>query len=131
MNNPLKHIALLTLLLFFSTCSSPDKQNLLSEKVNTGKVLFEASNCTQCHSLSGKDMYGPALNNILQTQIKVLRDGKEDTVLIDRDYLYRSIEKPDFEKHIDFRTRKMPQPTLTFKEIDAITEYLIFINEKD
>lgn len=111
-------------------CNSPksDKTNP-KENVNKGKVLFNSVGCTLCHSVTGEARYGPSLNGILNTSIQVIRDGSEHTLIIDREYILRSIQKPDYEKLISFRNSKMPKTELSSEEIEFITDYLISINE--
>ena len=74
-------------------------------------------------------MYGPSLNGILHTSIQVIREGSEHTLIIDREYILRSIQNPDYEKLINFRNSKMPKTELSPEEIEFITDYLISINE--
>jgi len=82
-----------------------------------------------CHSVTGESMYGPSLNGILHTSIQVIREGSEQTLIIDREYILRSIKNPDYEKLINFRNKKMPKTELSSEEIEFITDYLISINE--
>ena len=82
-----------------------------------------------CHSFEGKDLYGPALNSILDTKVKVVRNNKEQYVIIDRKYIFRAIKNPEFEKLKGFEKRKMPVPDLNKAEMQAITDYIIFLNE--
>jgi len=111
-------------------CNSPksDKTNP-KENANKGKVLFNSVGCTTCHSVTGETKYGPSLNGILNTSIQVIRDGSEHTLIIDRQYILRSIQNPDYEKLINFRNSKMPKTELSSEEIELITDYLTSINE--
>lgn len=92
-------------------------------------MLFNSVGCTMCHSVLGESKYGPSLNGILNTSIQVIREGKEQTLIIDREYIHRSIQDPDFEKPINFKNSKMPKTELSSEEIEFITDYLISINE--
>jgi hypothetical protein len=111
-------------------CNSP-KSSKLNPKENEkkGEELFNSVGCTMCHSVKGETMYGPSLNGILHTSIQVIQEGSEKTLIIDRDYILRSIKNPDFEKLINFRNKKMPKTELSPEEIEFITDYLISINE--
>jgi cytochrome c oxidase subunit 2 len=115
----------------FSGCnfSNSGKVNT-EENVEKGDVLFHSVGCTQCHSLNGETMYGPALNNILNTSIRVIRDGKEVSLTVDREYIRHSVQNPEYEKLLNFKTRKMPKTELSEEEINQLTDYLISINEK-
>jgi len=114
----------------FFGCNSPKSGKTNSkENVNKGEALFNSVGCTLCHSVSGEARYGPSLNGILNTSITVIRGGSEHTLIIDREYILRSIQNPDFEKLINFRNSKMPKTELSSEEIEFITDYLISINE--
>lgn len=60
----------------------------------------------------------------------VVRDGEEHSIKIDREYIRRSIQNPEFEKVVDFKDRKMPKPEIAKDEIERIVDYLIFVNSK-
>ena len=75
-------------------------------------------------------MYGPALNNILNTSIRVIREGKEVSLTVDREYIHRSIRNPEYEKLLDFKKQKMPITELSEDQINQLTDYLISINER-
>lgn len=111
-------------------CSSNGKKPTLAENAAKGEVLFLSVGCTQCHSLNGETMYGPALNNILNTSIRVIREGKEVSLTVDREYIHRSIQNPEYEKLLDFNKRKMPKTELSEDQINQLTDYLISIHDK-
>jgi cytochrome c oxidase subunit II len=119
------------MVFFLAGCSSKSgKKTVNNENVKKGEALFKSVGCSMCHSISGDNMYGPSLNSILNTDVIVVRDGKERSLKIDRDYILRSIQNPEFEKVVDFKDRKMPKPELAFDQIECITDYLIFVNSK-
>lgn len=112
-------------------CNSQNSNKITTkESTQKGEVLFVSVGCTTCHSLSGETRYGPSLNKILNTDVIVIQGGKEHSLKIDREYIKRSIQDPDFEKLVDFKNKKMPKPTLSPDEIDQIADYLISINSK-
>lgn len=119
-------ISLWILLMHMVSCKSSEEKE---KRIELGKELFQKSNCQMCHSFEGKDLYGPALNSILDTKVKVIRNNKEQYVTIDRKYIFRAIKDPEFEKLKGFEKRKMPVPDLSKSEMKAITEYIIFLNE--
>ncbi|GAA4235686.1 hypothetical protein GCM10022291_18270 [Postechiella marina] len=116
-------------LLSILGCKKIDKKPKL-EQIEKGQKLFTSVGCATCHSLSGKKLYGPSLNTILGTEIKVIRKKVEHTVIIDKNYILQSIIHPDFEKPIEFKNSKMPKPILTTNEINCIVDYIISINKK-
>lgn len=112
-------------------CNSPNNGKIKTvENANKGKELFNSVGCTMCHSVSGEARYGPSLNSIFNTEIHVIRNGEEKVITIDREYIRRSIQNPDYERVNTFQNRKMPVPTLSSEEIEYITDYLISISEK-
>jgi cytochrome c2 len=126
-----KNIIIFLIVFFIVGCNSQNNSKITTkESAQKGEALFASVGCTTCHSLSGEARYGPALNKILNTDITVIRGGKEHTVKVDREYIKRSIQDPDFEKLVDFKNKKMPKPTLNPDEIDQIADYLISINSK-
>jgi cytochrome c oxidase subunit 2 len=123
-------LALLFLVLFvMAACNetSPkkmDKDEILKE----GPILFAKYGCTVCHSINGKIIYGPALNNIFMKEIKVTRNGQELTMIVDREYLKRAITDPRAEKVQDYQNKEMPVPAFSEEEADILVEYLILLN---
>lgn len=122
-------------ILFFIVllaCNQPkaNKDSRLA-LVEEGEKLFQSSICFQCHSLKGQKMYGPALNSLLNKSVNVIRNGDTLSVIADRKYLLRSIKNPDFEKVLGFEKSTMPAPTLSEKQLNAVLEYLIVINEQE
>lgn len=112
-------------------CNSQNSKRIVSkENADKGQELFNSVGCVMCHSVTGEARYGPSLNSIFNTEIHVIRNGEEKVLLIDREYIHRSIQDPDYERVHNFQNRKMPRPTLSSEEIDYITDYLISISEK-
>lgn len=117
------------LALLYSCGGAANKQNQ-KEALSTGPDLFNKFVCFTCHSLDGSDMYGPSLRNIHMKEVKVIREGKEMDVVIDRKYLERSITDPDFEKVKEFQSRTMPKPEISKKEVDILVEYIIGLSQE-
>ncbi len=115
--------------LIFSCKDS--KNNVSSENIQKGAQLFASVGCATCHSLSDDHkLYGPSLHNILGTQIKVIRNGEEHSILVDKDYIKLAIVDPDYEKPVVYKSNKMPKPSLTHNEVNCIVDYLIVLNKK-
>ena len=108
-------------------CSSSKEKTRL-KNLQKGKELFTSVGCATCHSTSGSKFYGPALNKLLGMETNVIRNGKEYTFKIDRNYIRKSIIDPDYEKPLLYKSNKMPKPNLTDVEVDCLTDYLISIN---
>ena len=110
-------------------CSAPvDKNVLHAERASRGEVLFGNYGCKACHSLTGDNMYGPSLNNILHKKVEVSREKKTDLVVVDRAYLMRSLMDPGYEKVAGYQDRTMPKPDIPEHDMESIVEYLIQVN---
>jgi mono/diheme cytochrome c family protein len=122
----------LTVILIIVDVSACGKQKKSGsgrvEDPKKGEVLFNTAGCAACHSITGENRYGPPLNSILGKDVLVLRDGRTDTVKVDRQYIQRSLQEPGSEKVLSFRKRNMPAINLTQEEIGYIVDYLIYIN---
>ena len=126
-----KNNLIFLIVFLISGCNSQNSNKLTTkESTQKGEALFATVGCTTCHSLSGETLYGPSLNKILNTEVIVIHGGKEHPLKVDREYIKRSIQDPDFEKLVDFKNKKMPKPTLSPDEIDQIADYLISINSE-
>lgn len=75
-------------------------------------------------------MYGPSLNNILNTTVRVIgTDSIVKAKQIDRDYILKSIKYPDLEKSVEYLESKMPKPELRNEEFEVLADYIIYINQ--
>ena len=90
------------------------------DPVARGRAIAEDVGCTACHSTGTDDRLGPGWGGIWGTE-RELADG--GTVVVDEDYVRRSITRPDAEVVTGFTTR-MPRVPLTDEEIDDLTSYL-------
>ena len=122
--------AFLFILTLYGCTNSGDQYLVSEERANKGKELFKNDGCVTCHSLTGEIKYGPSLNNILHTRIEVIREGKIQTIIVDRKYLTRSIYEPDYEKVEAFKNKKMPKPQISLEDINHLVDYLIFVNNQ-
>lgn len=118
----------LILCLFFFTIAcgespqkKPDKQDILKK----GSKLYAKYGCAVCHSLEGKVIYGPPLNDIYMKNIKVVRQNHEITVVADREYLKRAIIEPRYEKVLEYKNKEMPLTSFSKEEADILVEYII------
>lgn len=118
------------LVLLYSCGHGADKKQKQTETLSSGPELFNKYVCFTCHSLDGSDMYGPTLRGIYMKEVKVIREGIEKDVVIDRKYLERSITDPDFEKVKEFQTRIMPKPEISKKEVDILVDYIIRLSQE-
>lgn len=122
-------LTLLVISLMISVSTSCNSEKSRQLNIKKGEILFQSSGCMVCHSLNGQSLYGPPLNS-LHNQITVIRDRREQTIIPGREYVIRSIKDPDYEKLKGYEGKKMPVPALTDEQVNAITDYLLFVNEK-
>ncbi|MFZ4519135.1 MAG: c-type cytochrome [Microthrixaceae bacterium] len=117
-------VAVAALPAVLAACSGSDDSAADAPKLTgaaaTGQQLFRTSGCAACHSVSGKDGVGPALNGLAGGKVE-LEDGT--TVTADEAYLRESITKPDAETVKGFRP-VMPQRDLPAADVDALIAYL-------
>lgn len=90
------------------------------DPVARGRAIAEDVGCTACHSTGTDDRLGPGWGGIWGTERELVGGG---TVVVDEEYLRRSIAQPDAEVVTGFTTR-MPRVPLTDEEIDDLTSYL-------
>ena len=126
----MRNLSLLFLVLLVMTAcnETPPKKLTKDEILKEGSILFAKYSCTICHSLKGKIIYGPSLNNIYLKEVKVTRNGKELTMIVDREYLKRAITDPRAEKVLEYQNKEMPVPIFSKEEADILVEYLISLN---
>jgi len=80
--------------------SSEEYEQFINENLSkkesavTLPALLNKYNCTDCHSLDGTVLVGPSLKDIYKREVTVIENGKEKTVIADKDYLRESILNP-------------------------------------
>lgn len=123
---------LICLFFFGFACSeAPRKETDKGEIMQKGTELFSKYGCAVCHSLEGKVIYGPPLDEIYMKNVKVLRQGEEFTTVADREYLKKAISEPRYEKVLEYSNKEMPIPGFSDEEAEILVEYIIAINEKN
>lgn len=108
----------------------PAKQTSTDTSAN-GPDLFSKYGCFACHSLDGSVMYGPPLNDLYMKEVSVLRQGKEKTVVADREYLIKAITDPDYEKVSEYQRKIMPKPVIPEHDVEVLIDYLIGLGEEE
>jgi cytochrome c2 len=106
-------------------------QQTKTDKLTGGSDLFSRYVCFTCHSLEGKVMYGPPLNDLFMKEVTVERQGKEKTIVADREYFTRAITDPDYEKVLEYKSKTMPKPAIPKDDIETLIDYLIGLGEKE
>ena len=118
------------LFLVFTACGSgTNKKQSDLDILKKGSDLFLKYGCNICHSFDGSDLYGPPLNKIYMTEIKVIRKGEEKTIVADREYLKRAVVDPRFEKVLEYQNKEMPKTFISDKEANILVDYIIAMNK--
>lgn len=111
-------MAAIALSITMASCTNTDEAS--AQQKSPGQLLYEKSGCAGCHGRDGAGVVGPALTNILGSEVSLVGGG---TVVADYDYLVRSILDPGAEK-VDGFSISMPRNTLTETEAQAIASFL-------
>lgn len=88
-------------------------------------ILF-AKGCVQCHSLDDRKSIGPSFVELSRGVAYVSINGKDTTIIIDKNYIRESIVNPDIHIVKGFEKIAMPKPTNILKddELNLIVELL-------
>jgi cytochrome c oxidase subunit 2 len=90
-----------------------------------GKRLLRTKGCIACHSSDGSEMIGPTFQGLFGTQQVVVVDGTEKEVMVDEEYLRRSILKPNMEVVKGYNALMPSQEgQISEEELVAIIQYL-------
>jgi cytochrome c551/c552 len=118
------------LLLILSACGGRTSKNQSDQDIlKKGSELFSKYGCNICHTFDGSVLYGPPLNEIYMTEIMVIREGKEKSIVADREYLKRAIVDPRYEKVLEYQNKEMPVTFISDEEADILTDYIIAMSE--
>jgi mono/diheme cytochrome c family protein len=123
---------LLLCLIFFGVACGKTRENKHDEEdiLKKGSELFVKYGCAVCHSLDGKEIYGPPLNGIYMKELLVIRKGQEFTVTADREYLKKAIVDPRFEKVLEYKNKEMPLTQISDEEAELLVDYIIALDNK-
>lgn len=94
-----------------------------------GQQLFVSKACITCHSVKGKKLTGPPLNDIFGAPIPLAEGGQ---VIVDDNYIRQSILEPQSSIVAGYQP-VMPtyQGLLKDKQIDALVEYIKSLRKQD
>lgn len=117
-------ILIFTGLVFDTVQQIPERSNddMITESVAAGKNLWEVNNCVGCHTILGEGAYyAPELANVFQ------RRGASDEAGFKAYMIGWMAAQPLNEPN----RRKMPQFNLSEKEVDSISDFLIWTSKVD
>ena len=81
--------------------------------------------CSACHVAIGDTWLAPDLKGILGRKQTVIRDGKEEVVTVDRDYIINAILNPESEKVVKYKDGIMAQLGISKEEAESLADYII------
>lgn len=130
MNQKIRLLSFLLFVVVFTQCRSHTDPTVVNEEnAGKGEKLFNTVGCLLCHTITGEpNKYGPPLNDIFNKEVIVVRKGTTIPVKVDRQYIFRSLKEPDFEKVEGYHTKKMTIVNLSDDEINYLVDFLIYIN---
>ena len=97
-----------------------------------GKLLTEQKGCIACHSADGTKIVGPSYKGIFGHKVTITTDGKEREIMVDEEYIKKSILEPDADVVKGFNKGSMIsyKGQLNDQEIDHIIEYIKTLSEE-
>lgn len=100
-----------------------DKASVENDPVAYAKAQFKAV-CAACHSLDGSRLAGPSFKGLAGKEQKIIRDGKEMEIKVDRDYLQRAIRTPLADIPVGYPPA-MPNLGLSPAEEKAMVDWIL------
>ncbi len=96
-----------------------------------GRRISESKGCQACHSLDGSRLVGPTFKGIYGKNEIVITDGSEREIIIDDEYLRRSIYEPDTDIVKGYRKGQMIsyKNEVSEDEVKLIIEFIKSLNE--
>ncbi|NVO20992.1 MAG: cytochrome c oxidase subunit II [Bacteroidetes bacterium] len=99
-----------------------------------GKLLVQSKACIACHTFDGSKLVGPSFKGIFGHKVTVETDGKEREIVVNEEYIKRSILDPTADVVKGFQKGQMVsyKGQLTDDEIAKIIEFIKTLgDEKD
>ena len=91
-----------------------------------GKQLIQRYGCSACHSSDGSRIIGPSYKGIFGEESVVITGGQERTIVVNEEYIRRSIYEPnaDIVKGYNQGLMQTYSGQITDDEIEKIIEYI-------
>lgn len=91
-----------------------------------GLALLKQNACISCHSTDGSPIIGPTFKGLWGSTETVITDGVEREVLVDRNYIRKSLNEPNADITKGFSPGLMTSyaSTVSDADMDQIIEYL-------
>lgn len=96
-----------------------------AEKVPTIEELLDVKGCLACHTTDGSPLVGPTFKGIFGRKETVETEGKERQVVVDEDYIRKSMLEPQSDIVVGFPPIMPSQEGIvTEEEMEQIISYL-------
>lgn len=96
-----------------------------ASKKDKGFELLKIKGCLTCHSIDGTPLVGPTFKGIYGRKEIVITSGKERTIIVDDNYIKKSLTEPNADVVKGFQPIMPSQKDLLKdKDISEIIEYL-------
>ena len=97
-----------------------------------GLKILRDNGCIACHSLDGSRLVGPSYKGIFGHEIEVVTKGVERKLLVDAEYIKKSIYNPDVDivKGFSKGLMRSYQNELSEEEVEQIIVYLETLSDK-
>lgn len=89
-----------------------------------GRKLATEKGCLACHSLDGSRGVGPTFKGLFGSQVEVIKDGTEQTVIADDAFLKESIRQPAATIVEDFPPIMPGNPDMPEDQVSALVEFI-------
>jgi cytochrome c oxidase subunit 2 len=90
-----------------------------------GLVLLKNNGCLACHSMDGRKLVGPSFMELSNERI-IVENGQERTIIVDKEYLEKSIKDPNSQLVKGYARGLMQsyEKIIDTEDIDKMVEYL-------
>ncbi len=101
--------------------STPD-----TSSEHPGLTLLKKNACLSCHTRDGSKLVGPSFKNLLGKTEIVIKDGKEEEITVDREYIITKIKNPKSSVVDGYQAGLMTpyDGILSDEDINNIIEYI-------
>jgi cytochrome c oxidase subunit II len=96
------------------------------ENEPAGLTLMKQNACVTCHSQDGSRIVGPSFKGLFGKKETVITNGIEREVVVDEDYIRKSVYEPNADVVKGFNPGLMPsqKDKLTDEDVQKIVDYL-------
>jgi cytochrome c oxidase subunit 2 len=91
-----------------------------------GLTILKQNGCIACHSTDGSKIVGPTFKGIYGHEVEVITDGQERTIIVDDEYIKRSIYEPNADVVKGYNPGLMIsyKEQLSEEDVAQVIEYL-------